>query len=372
MASLLQALLRNESGGRNVPNVHEGTSSGQAQGYFQITTGTWKDFGGEKYAPNPLKASYQQQADIASRIPLKRWDKSTLRAMQATGKPIDPSLTLGQNLAIHGENFGSMANEGGGSNVSAMKFPYRLEGGGRRPDAISGMQQPFNQALLAMYQAAPPEVQRELGIASGYRSNKVQTALWNASDKTGRTVARPGSSKHEHGTAADLFGFGLKNAGNVSQATKDWVHQNAGQFGLYFPMDYEPWHIQLKDTSGLRHVGGAGSSAASFGQNTIGGGGGPGVNIDPTGSPGMTPESLGNLLAGTELTGEDKDKPLGGLLSDMMKAPEPMAPLPPMQLGQQPAGPSLPEYIQQFMAARMRGQPPPTGGAGGMGGQGIG
>ena len=68
MASLLGALLKNESGGRNVANTTEGTSSGQAQGYFQITTGTWNDFGGQKYAPNPLQASYEQQADIASRI----------------------------------------------------------------------------------------------------------------------------------------------------------------------------------------------------------------------------------------------------------------------------------------------------------------
>ena len=102
--SLLDALLRNESGGRNVPNVNQGTSSGQAQGYFQITEGTWKDFGGDKYAPNPLKATYAQQAEIASKIPLKRWDKSTIAAMQATGKRVNPDLTLGENLVNNGEN----------------------------------------------------------------------------------------------------------------------------------------------------------------------------------------------------------------------------------------------------------------------------
>jgi len=42
-ASLRGALIRNESGGRNIPNVHQGTSSGQAQGYFQITEGTQMD-----------------------------------------------------------------------------------------------------------------------------------------------------------------------------------------------------------------------------------------------------------------------------------------------------------------------------------------
>lgn len=101
---LLDALLRNESGGRNIANTHEGTSSGQAQGHFQITTGTWRDFGGGKYAPNPLGATYEQQAEIASKIPLKRWDPSTINQMRATGMPVDPNRTLGENL---GGNFNS-------------------------------------------------------------------------------------------------------------------------------------------------------------------------------------------------------------------------------------------------------------------------
>lgn len=106
MPTLLEALLRNESGGRNIPNVHQGTSSGQAQGYFQITTGTWDEFGGRKYAPNPLQATYEQQADIASKIPLKRWDESTVASMRDTGRTVDPSRTLGENLALNAESFG--------------------------------------------------------------------------------------------------------------------------------------------------------------------------------------------------------------------------------------------------------------------------
>ena len=37
--------------------------------------------------------------------------------------------------------------------------------------------------------------------------------------------------------AVDL-GFG-------SPEVKDWVHQNAGAYGLTFPMAHEPWHIEL-------------------------------------------------------------------------------------------------------------------------------
>ena len=104
--TLLAALFANESGGRNINNTTQGTSSGQAQGYFQITTGTWDEFGGRQYASNPQAATYAQQAAIASRIPLRRWDSSTIARMRATGRSIDPHATLGQNLASQGESFG--------------------------------------------------------------------------------------------------------------------------------------------------------------------------------------------------------------------------------------------------------------------------
>lgn len=131
MANLLGALIANESGGRNIPNVHEGTSSGQAQGYFQITTGTWKDFGGLQFAPTPMQATPQQQAAIAAKIPLKRWDESTVAKMRATGRPIDPNRTLGENLAMNGETFDNFARDsgqpvsGGGSQTDPNWRPRR-------------------------------------------------------------------------------------------------------------------------------------------------------------------------------------------------------------------------------------------------------
>lgn len=130
-----------------------------------------------------------------------------------------------------------------------MAFPYKLYGGALRPDAISGLNPQFASALQALYAAAPPEVQAELGLNSAYRSAAIQQQLWDKSDKTGRTVAAPGKSRHQFGEAADLYGFGLtKDA--VSQPTKDWVLANAEKHGLYFPMSYEPWHIQLARAEG--------------------------------------------------------------------------------------------------------------------------
>jgi muramidase (phage lysozyme) len=128
-----------------------------------------------------------------------------------------------------------------------MALQYSLYGGATRPDAISGLNPRLAAALERLYAEAPPEVQRELGLNSAYRSKEVQQALWDKSDKTGRTVAAPGKSRHNSGEAVDLFGFGLKGGGQVSQATKDWVGANLGKYGLVRPMDYEPWHLQLAD-----------------------------------------------------------------------------------------------------------------------------
>lgn len=137
MTTLLQALLRNESGGRNIPNVHEGTSSGQAQGYFQITTGTWKDFAPQagidlRQYPTPMTAAdgtpvpYEVQAKVASTIPLKRWDESTVAKMRATGIPINPNATLGENLSGAGEGF----DQGG---ITLSSTPFHRGGAGSDP-----------------------------------------------------------------------------------------------------------------------------------------------------------------------------------------------------------------------------------------------
>jgi hypothetical protein len=129
-------------------------------------------------------------------------------------------------------------------------FKWQLYGGATRPDAVSGLDERFKTALAQLYATAPPEIQKELGLTSAYRSKAVQQQLWDKSDKTGKTVAAPGRSKHNFGKAADLYGFGLKDKGNVSQATKDWVKANSKAHNLYFPMSYEPWHIQLAADGG--------------------------------------------------------------------------------------------------------------------------
>jgi transglycosylase-like protein len=190
MATLLGALLRNESGGRNIPNVHQGTSSGQAQGYFQITTGTWDEFGGRKYAPTPLQATKEQQADIASKIPLKRWDPSTLAVMRATGKPIDPNRTLGENLAMHGENITDFAaKDGQPAQAYAQPNQYALPAATQRrgPDIQS-------QALAQPPVTSADRLAGQSFAASGAGPNPIAAPAYRRSPVAGQSYVGTGTA----------------------------------------------------------------------------------------------------------------------------------------------------------------------------------
>jgi hypothetical protein len=102
-------------------------------------------------------------------------------------------------------------------------------------------------AFLQLQAAAPGQV----SLSSGWRSHDHQAQLYK--QKGPKLAARPGHSNHEFGLAIDLS---FENA-----ATRRWVHANAQRFGLWFPMDYEPWHAQLigidrHNASGGRQLGG--------------------------------------------------------------------------------------------------------------------
>lgn len=104
----------------------------------------------------------------------------------------------------------------------------------------------FRRQLLALVAASKGRIT----LVSGYRSPEQQASLFNAAiQKYGseaaarKMVAPPGHSNHNKGIAADLGG------------DLELAHQLAPQFGLYFPMPWEKWHIEP-----------AGSRAASSSQ----------------------------------------------------------------------------------------------------------
>lgn len=121
---------------------------------------------------------------------------------------------------------------------------------------ISGLNDLFAVKLSRFMQAAPPEIREKLGVYSGARSVERQQELWDeALKKYGsaaearKWVAPPGKSEHNHGNAADL-GYDGQSLKNAPPEVVKWVHENAEQFGLKFPLANENWHIEDSGTRG--------------------------------------------------------------------------------------------------------------------------
>lgn len=90
---------------------------------------------------------------------------------------------------------------------------------------------PAIQALIA---AAPGKIT----VTSGIRSRAEQQRLYDAYKAgKGNLAAKPGTSKHESGQAVDLH---FEN-----DAVRQWAHANAAKFGLVFPIQGEPWHVEM-------------------------------------------------------------------------------------------------------------------------------
>ena len=118
-----------------------------------------------------------------------------------------------------------------------------------RPDSFSGLDQGFASALSNMFAAAPPEIAQHLRITSGFRSPERQAQLWQdalqkygSPEKARKWVAPPGRSNHNHGHAADLK--------YLDPSATTWAHENAGRYGLAFPLSNENWHIELAGRRG--------------------------------------------------------------------------------------------------------------------------
>ena len=177
-SGFLQALQHFESGGRNINNTTQGTSSGQAQGFNQITTGTWDEFGGRKYASNPQAATEEQQNAVAMQIPLKRWAPETLAYLEKQGFKLDRNATLAQNIAANGG--GSTAGGGGVGVASATggKDDWQsLLGVPEDPGPIGGLGSMMSDAVAPSASRAPaassmpiddsePQIDQSFALAS--------------------------------------------------------------------------------------------------------------------------------------------------------------------------------------------------------------
>jgi hypothetical protein len=105
----------------------------------------------------------------------------------------------------------------------------------------------MNDDFSARMQAFIAASGGRLSVYSGYRSVETQQQLWEeavatyGAENANMWVAPPGKSNHNRGMAADI--------GYETEDAMAWAHANAAKFGLEFPMEWEPWHIE---PAGLR------------------------------------------------------------------------------------------------------------------------
>jgi hypothetical protein len=163
--------------------------------------------------------------------------------------------------------------------------------GARRIDKVSPtLRDPFER----MMRDAPESVRRELSMTDSFRTYAEQADLKR---RKPHLAAHPGHSRHELGEAFDL--------GYASDATKQWVHANAGRYGLGFPMVHEPWHIEPLTARGPGTVGNALQQA-----NASPGAGTPGASNAPT-----PPPDLPSIAGMTSPFDTPTDDSLGGALA---------------------------------------------------------
>lgn len=147
---------------------------------------------------------------------------------------------------------------------------------------IDGLDGAFGNKLAAFIKSAPAGIGEGLGLYSGSRTIERQAeiisenaskygidrAAWERDVKTlgpvdagkkwaeefkrtglSANIGKPGSSNHNHGTAADLS-YNGKSLAEAPKEVIDWVHANAKNFSLKLPLSNENWHIEDDSTRG--------------------------------------------------------------------------------------------------------------------------
>ena len=155
---------------------------------------------------------------------------------------------------------------------------YATGGAAARADSFTGLNPSFASGVYGLTQAARA-AGIPLQITSAYRSPDVQASIianrmgsyglgnrveeWRSDvaslgpEAAGRKwrpimreagltrfIAMPGTSQHQRGTAVDFAVNGALIRDPNSPAAQ-FLRENAAQYGLAVPMDWEPWQVEL-------------------------------------------------------------------------------------------------------------------------------
>ena len=126
--------------------------------------------------------------------------------------------------------------------------------------AIGGKVDGLNKKFLEQLSAFNDAAGGRFSVNSGYRSNAHQQQLYNRYlAGNGPVAARPGSSQHNFGLAADLA------PGNA----RDTHGALARQFGLAFTVPSESWHVEPAGGRSGKSSGGFGFSLPAWVKNPL-------------------------------------------------------------------------------------------------------
>ncbi|WP_412063758.1 transglycosylase SLT domain-containing protein [Rhizobium sp. SYY.PMSO] len=308
---------------RNVESGGDGTqvSRAGALGSMQVMPETGAEIArslGDKNFPfsgsDAEKKAYLQRDDVSERYGeayytqmLQRYGGDQQAALIAyNGGParadswlsngrddsVIPKETADYYKKVLGQAGASTGRTMGQAGPSAARA-FLLSVTNKSEESIDNMQEGFGNKIAALLQAAPAGMREKLGIFSGARTPERQAEIiaenaarygldpvawqrdvnsigpiaagqkWAAQFKQSgmsASIAKPGASNHQKGTAADLSynGQSLKNA---PPEVVNWLHQNASRFGLKFPLANENWHIEDSSTRGGGPVSAASNPA---------------------------------------------------------------------------------------------------------------
>lgn len=106
---------------------------------------------------------------------------------------------------------------------------------------LTGDVQGLNPDLLSKLAQVGQRLGKKLSISSGFRSRQEQEVLYQKYlNGTGNLAAKPGTSNHESGNAADVQVDGQDLASNPQAKAA------ALEVGLHFPVPGEPWHVEVR------------------------------------------------------------------------------------------------------------------------------
>jgi len=100
----------------------------------------------------------------------------------------------------------------------------------------------FNRDLMVALAKTARGIGRSLFVTFGFRTRKEQELLYQKYlNGTGNLAAKPGTSNHESGNAADV----VDAKTGESLADLSGARSEAAKHGIVFPVNGEPWHAEL-------------------------------------------------------------------------------------------------------------------------------